>query len=161
LKDTYLAEFQTFLQPLAKDPVEIKFGVKNLLLSNMMTPRETIWLYLILGMRILIMRSPQECARYKKGEEGGGEPVIPKKVITSDQDELIRPIVRIAPKPKVVVPRRRFPIKRKPIAVVVKRNPRLAQPFILPKVGFVTNEVCPIVPTAPLHVVLAANENTV
>lgn len=141
-EDTYLAEFQNFLQPFATQPVEISFGAKNLLPSDLTTPRETIWLYLILGMRILIMRSPQECARYGRGEE-----VVPKKIITSDQDKLIRPIVKIAPKPKVVLQQRLAARKRKPIVVVVKRrNLRLAQPFVLPKVEITT---CPVVPEAP------------
>jgi hypothetical protein len=142
LEDTYAAEFQNFLQPFATQPVEITFGAKNLLPSDLTTPRETIWLYLILGMRILIMRSTQECARY-----GRGEKVVPKKVITSDQDELIRPIVKITPKPKVVLQKRLAVRKRKPIVAVVKRrNLRLAQPFVLPKVEITT---CPVVPEAP------------
>jgi hypothetical protein len=150
LKDTYLTEFRNFLQPFATKPVEISFGAKNLL-PSVTTPRETIWLYLILGMRILIMRSPQECARYKKGEEGEGEKVVPKRIITSDQDELIRPIVKIAPKPKVVLQKRLAARKRKPIVAVVKRrNLRLAQPFILPKVEITS---CPIVPEAPFLVI--------
>jgi len=146
-KTTYEPEIikllHSFVQP-GKN-VRVKLGAK-LLISGIVTPREAIWMYLIAGMKILIFKSEQECARYTKSERAEQNQFVPKRKIESLNDELIRDI---PPKQTTVVKKtRRLFLRPRTVPKIVlikkKKNLKQAQPL---KIGIVQLQVdtCPIV----------------
>lgn len=148
-KTTYEPEIvkllSSFVQP-GKN-VRIKLGAK-LLISAIVTPRETIWMYLIAGMKLFIFKSEQECARYTKAERAEQNKFLPKRKIESLNDDLIRDVS--PPKKPVAKLKRLFvrPRTAPKVIFIKKKNLKQAQPL---KLGVVQIGSCPVIQTAPLH----------